>query len=134
MSALFSETWFSDFAKLWNTDPGLRDALAIINFSSTIAYGFLNEDSPRGFITVANGSVTGFGLYDERPLDWDLRASQKNWETWCNNGVGIIGLGIAYATRKLVFKAGNISIVIKKPALIGPFSNSFIAMGSVPRN
>lgn len=133
MSALFSEEWLAEFGKAWNTDPDLGDALAKINFNSVIGYGFQGEDKPRGFIKVENGHVSESGAYDGRELSWDLRASEANWEKWCKKGLGMMGLGMAYTTRKLVFQVGDYTAMIKNPAMAGPFIKSFTVMGSVPR-
>jgi len=134
MPALFSKEWVAEFGKAWNTDPDLGDALAKINFNSVIGYGFQGEDTPRVYINVENGHVTESGAYDGCDLSWDLRASQANWEKWCKKGLGMMGLGMAYTTRKLVFQVGDYGAMIKNPAMAGPFIKSFTVMGSVPRN
>ena len=133
MPALFSDDWMVDFGNAWNEDKDLGDALAKINFNSTIGYGFQGEDKPRGFIKVENGYVTGAGVYAGEPLNWDLRASATDWEKWCSSGIGMMGLGMAYTTGKIKFLTGDYGAMIKNPAMAGPFIKSFTAMGTVPR-
>ncbi len=134
MPALFSDDWMVDFGNAWNEDKDLGDALAKINFNSTIGYGLQGEDKPRGFIKVENGYVTAAGVYAGEPLNWDLRASAADWEKWCASGIGMMGLGMAYTTGKIKFLTGDYGAMIKNPAMAGPFIKSFTAMGTVPRN
>ena len=133
MAALFSDDWMVDFGNAWNDDGELGDALAKINFNSVIGYGFEGEDQPRGYINVEKGYVVGAGAYSGQTLNWDLRASPADWEKWCTNGIGMVGLGMAYTTGKLKFKLGDYGAMIKNPAMAGPFIKSFTAMGSVKR-
>lgn len=134
MAALFSDDWMVDFGNAWNEDKDLGDALAKIGFNSTIGYGFEGEDKPRGVITVENGYVVGAGAYNGESLNWDLRASAQDWEKWCQKGLGMVSLGMAYTTGKLKFKVGDYGAMIKNPAMAGPFIKSFSAMGTVPRS
>jgi hypothetical protein len=134
MAALFSDDWMVDFGNAWNEDKDLGDALAKIGFNSTIGYGFEGEDKPRGVITVENGYVVGAGAYNGETLNWDLRASAQDWEKWCQKGLGMVSLGMAYTTGKLKFKVGDYGAMIKNPAMAGPFIKSFSAMGTVPRS
>lgn len=133
MAALFSEDWMVDFGNAWNDDADLGDALAKIGFNSVIGYGFEGEDKPRGVLGVENGYVTKAAAYDGEALNWDLRASQADWEKWCSKGLGMMGLGVAYTTGKLKFKVGDYAGMVKNPAMAGPFIKSFTAMGTVPR-
>jgi hypothetical protein len=133
MPALFSDDWMVDFGNAWNDDKELGDALAKIGFGSVIGYGFAGEDKPRGAITVEGGYVTSAGAYSGQTLNWDLRASQADWEKWCASGIGMMGLGAAYTTGKLKFAVGDYAAMIKNPAMAGPFIKSFSVMGAVPR-
>ena len=133
MAALFSGDWMVDFGNAWNDDAELGDALAKISFNSVIGYGYEGEDAPRGVLTVENGYVVKAGAYAGEPMNWDLRASQADWEKWCAKGLGMMGLGVAYTTGKLKFKVGDYGAMIKNPAMAGPFIKSFTAMGTVPR-
>lgn len=134
MAALFSDDWMVDFGNAWNEDKDLGDALAKIGFNSVIGYGFEGEDKPRGVITVENGYVVGAGAFNGESLNWDLRASSEDWEKWCQKGLGMVSLGMAYTTGKLKFKVGDYGAMIKNPAMAGPFIKSFSAMGTVPRS
>ena len=134
MPALFSDDWMVDFGNAWNDDQGLGAALAKINFTSTIGYGFDGEPTPRGMIKVENGFVTAAGAFAGEPLNWDLRASPADWEKWCANGIGMMSLGMAYTTGKLKFVVGDYGAMVKNPAMAGPFIKSFSAMGTVPRS
>lgn len=133
MAALFSDDWMVDFGNAWNDEKDLGDALAKIGFNSTIGYGFEGEDKPRGVIKVENGYVVSAGAYNGEPLNWDLRASAGDWEKWCQKGLGMVSLGMAYTTGKLKFKVGDYGAMIKNPAMAGPFIKSFSVMGTVPR-
>ena len=129
MAELFSDEWMKSFMEAWNAEPELADELEKIGFGSVIAYGFDGEDQPRGVIEVQNGVVVSAGSYAGQTLNWDLRASKDNWETWLNKGISMISLGMAYTTRKLKFKVGDYKAMIKDPRMAGPFIKSFEVMG-----
>jgi len=129
--ALFDDAWMKGFQEQWNAEPALHEALAKINFNSTIGYGFPKDDACLGFINVVNGEVTEAGAYDGRALNWDIRAEQKNWEKWLAKGVGMTGLGLAFTTGKMKFKTGDFKAMISDPRMAGPFIKSFAAMGKV---
>ena len=134
MPEMFSVDWMVDFGQAWNEEPELGDALAKIGFNSVIGYGYPDEDTPRGYINVENGYVTEGGDFDDQDLNWDLRASQADWEKWCDKGIGMMALGIAYTRGKLKFKTGDYGAMIKNPAMAGPFIKSFTVMGRVARD
>ncbi len=129
--ALFDDAWMKGFQEKWNAEPALYEALAKINFNSTIGYGFPHDDSCLGFINVVNGEVTEAGAYDGRVLNWDIRAEQKNWDKWLAKGIGMTGLGLAFTTGKMKFKTGDFKAMISDPRMAGPFIKSFAAMGKV---
>jgi hypothetical protein len=129
MSDLFSEPWMKSFMDQWNAEPELSDALAEIGFCSVIAYGLDGEDQPRGVLTVENGKVTAAGAYAGEALKWDLRASADQWQKWLEKPPGMMGLGMAYTSRKLKFKVGDYTAMIKDPRMAGPFIKSFSVMG-----
>ncbi len=131
MAELFSEEWMKGFMKAWNGEPELAGALEKIGFNSVIAYGFDGEDAPRGVIDVQNGTVVSAGAYAGQELNWDLRASKDNWETWLKKGLSMMSLGMAYTTRKLKFKVGDYKAMVKDPRMAGPFIKSFEVMGRV---
>ena len=119
------------FMVAWNNEPSLSGALAQIGFNSNIGYGFDGEDAPRGVLVVENGVATAAGTFNGEDLNWDLRANQANWDKWRKKGIGMAGLGMAYATRKLKFNVGDYGAMIKDPRMAGPFIQSFNIMGQV---
>jgi hypothetical protein len=131
MSELFSDEWMKSFMENWNAEPDLSDALAKIGFNSVIAYGFDGEDSPRGVLTVQNGKAVAAGPYNGEALNWDLRATSDNWNKWMQKPPGMMGLGMAYTSRKLKFNVGDYASMIKDPRMAGPFIKSFSVMGTV---
>ena len=134
MPELFSDDWMVDFGNAWNDEGDLGDALAKIGFNSTIGYGFDGDTTPRGYLKVENGYVTAAGAYDGQTLNWDLRAKPADWQKWCDSGLGMMVLGMAYTTGKLKFKTGDYGAMVKNPAMAGPFIKSFTVMGRVPRS
>lgn len=129
MSDLFSDDWMKKFGEEWNKEPDLGDALAKIGFNSNIGYGFKGEDQPRGVIVVENGKVTASGAYNGETLNWDLRADADSWAKWVKDGIGMMGLGMAYTTGKIKFQVGDYTAMIKDPRMAGPFIKSFSVMG-----
>jgi hypothetical protein len=131
MAQLFSEEWMRRFQQEWNNESELSDALGEIDFSSVIAYGFDDEDNPRGVLVIEKGKAVKGGSFKGEALKWDLRASQENWEKWMKDGIGMMKLGMAYTTGKLKFKVGDYTAMIKNPKMAGPFIKSFDVMGRV---
>ena len=129
--ALFDDAWMKAFQKQWNAEPGLYEALGTINFDSVIGYGFPNDATCTGFITVKNGHCTEAGAYDGRALNWDMRAKEKNWNNWLSSRVGMSGLGLAFSSGKLEFKKGDFKAMVTDPRVACPFIKSFGAMGRV---
>ena len=128
MADLFSEEWMKSFGAQWNSEPELADALAKIDFNSTIGYGFDGDDAPTGVIVVEGGKVSSAGAYNGENLNWDLRASNDSWQKWIDKGIGMVGLGAAYTTRKLKFAVGDYGAMVKDPRMAGPFIKSFSVM------
>ena len=131
MADLFSEEWIKSFQDQWNAEPDLADALAKINFNSVIGYGFDGEDTPRSVLPVENGKATAGELYNGQELSWDIRASFDNWNKWMAKPPGMMGLGMAYTSRKMKFNVGDYGAMIKDPRMAGPFIKSFTVMGRV---
>lgn len=129
MAELFSEEWMQGFKDRWNADNELAGALAKIGFNSTIGYGFDGEDSPRAVLRVENGQAVDATAYSGQELNWDLRATSDNWNKWMKKPPGMMGLGMAYTSRKLKFNVGDYTAMIKDPRMAGPFIRSFSAMG-----
>jgi len=131
MADLFSAEWMAAFAEAWNGEPELADELAKIGFNSIIGYGFDGEANPKGVIKIENGKAVASGAYNGEDLNWDLRATADNWKGWLVKPPGMMGLGMAYTTRKLKFNKGDYSAMIKDPRMAGPFIKSFAVMGHV---
>ena len=128
MADLFSDEWMNSFEEAWNNEPDLADALSKINFESVIGYGFDDEENPRGVMKIEGGRAIAAGAYDGEELNWDLRASEENWKKWMAKPPGMMGLGMAYTSRKLKFKIGDYAAMVKDPRMAGPFIKSFTAM------
>jgi hypothetical protein len=131
MADLFSDDWMKAFKDEWNNEPELKDALAKINFVSKIAYGIDGEDGPRGILVIENGEAVSAGAYNNEEVNWDLRASEEKWRKWMKDGIGMMGLGVAYTSRALKFKKGDYMAMIKDPRMANPFVKSFSVMGRV---
>ncbi|MBK1700857.1 SCP2 sterol-binding domain-containing protein [Thiococcus pfennigii] len=125
MAKLFSAEWMTQFKDAWNSDPEIKDKLAEIGFKSTIAWGFKDEDDPRGLLVVENGECVRAAEWAGEAPDWDLRADLSDWLKWVEKGIGMMGLGAAYATGKLKFKTGDYKSMIKDPRMAGPFVKTF---------
>lgn len=131
MADLFSHEWMESFGNLWNEDPQIVDSLAKIHFNSTIGYGFEGDEQPKGVIVVEEGKVTSAGAYAGQVLNWDLRADLKHWQNWTNKGLDMMGLSMAYMSRKLQFRVGDYTAMVKDPRMAGPFIKSFSVMSKV---
>ena len=131
MAELFSEDWMDQFKEKWNNEPALADELAKIGFNSTIGYGFDGDSDPKGVLSIENGKAVSSGAYHGQELNWDLRATPENWKKWMAKPPGMMGLGIAYTSRKLKFIKGDYGAMVKDPRMAGPFIKSFSVMGQV---
>ena len=125
MSDLFSDDWMKSFMDEWNDEPELSDALAKIDFSSTIGYGFPGDDQPAGILVVEGGKAVDAGAYDGQEMNWDIRASQAQWDKWISKPPGMMGLGAAFTTGKMKFVVGDYGSMIKDPRMAKPFIKSF---------
>ena len=128
MAELFSDEWMKSFMEQWNAEPDLSDALAQIGFNSVIGYGFDGEDQPRGLLVVENGKATSAGAYTGEDMNWDIRASADQWQKWMGKPPGMMGLGMAFTSRKMKFLVGDYGSMIKDPRMAGPFIKSFSVM------
>lgn len=131
MSALFSDEWMKQLKDAWNGAPEVKDKLAEIGFNSVICCGFKNEDNPRGVFVVENGICVSAGDWNGETPDWDMRADLSDWLKWVKKGIGMMGLGTAYATGKLKFKEGDYKAMMKDPRMAGPFVKSFGLMQQI---
>jgi len=128
MADLFSEEWMKSYMEQWNAEPELSDALAQIGFSSVIGYGFDGDAQPLGVLSVENGKAVDAGAYNGQTLNWDIRASQDQWQKWMGKPPGMMGLGMAFTSRKMKFMVGDYGAMIKDPRMAGPFIKSFSVM------
>jgi hypothetical protein len=131
MADWFSHDWMKGFMAAWNADPDLSNWLSGIGFNSVIGYGFPEDEEPVGVIVVENGRVVHAGAYAGQALDWDLRATGEDWRKWAAKGIGMMGLGLAYTSGRLRFKAGDYKAMIRDPRLSGAFIRSVTVMGQV---
>ena len=131
MAALFSDEWMKQLMDAWNGEPEVKDKLAEINFNSVITCGFKNEDNPRGVFVVENGVCIRAGDYNGESPDWDMRADLDDWLKWVKKGIGMMGLGTAFATGKLKFKVGDYKAMMKDPRMANPFVKSFNLMQKI---
>jgi putative sterol carrier protein len=131
MAALFSDEWMKQLMDAWNNEPEVKDKLAEINFNSVIACGFKNEENPRGLFVVENGVCVRAGDWNGESADWDMRADLDDWLKWVKKGIGMMGLGTAFATGKLKFKVGDYKSMMKDPRMAGPFVKSFGLMQKI---
>ena len=127
MAQLFSADWMNELKDAWNDEPEVSDKLADIGFNSVIYCGFKNEENPRGVFVVENGVCVRAGAWaaSDPAASWDMRADLKDWLKWVENGIGMAGMGIAFATGKLKFKVGDYKAMIKDPRMANPFVKSF---------
>lgn len=131
MSEIFSAEWMSKYQEAWNAEPALAGELAKIGFSSTIGYGFPDDAQPRGVAVIENGHIVSAGPFVDQTVSWDIRAAKVDWEKWATKPPGMMGLGMAYTSRKLRFNVGDYGAIIKDPRMAGPFIKSFAVMGRV---
>lgn len=129
MADLFSDEWMKNFMEHWNAEPELSDALAQIGFNSVIGYGFDGETAPKGVLVVENGKATAAGAFDGQEMNWDIRASDEQWRKWMTKPPGMMGLGMAFTSRKMKFVVGDYSAMVKDPRMAKPFIKSFSVMG-----
>ncbi len=131
MAELFSAEWMNQLKDAWNADPEVKDKLAEIGFNSVIACGFKGEDKPLGVFVVENGECVRAGDYAGEDVDWDMRASRADWMKWVEKGIGMAGMGTAFAMGKLKFLKGDFKGMIKDPRMAGPFVKSFGLMKQI---
>mgnify|MGYP003574789874 FL=1 len=133
MAALFSDDWMKQLMDAWNNEPEVKDKLAEIGFNSVIFCGLKDEDNPRGVFVVENGVCVRAGAWSESDpaANWDMRASQGDWLKWVKKGIGMMGMGTAFATGKLKFKVGDYKAMMKDPRMANPFVKSFGLMQKI---
>jgi len=131
MADIFTKKWMQKMANEWNKESELASELSNIGFNSTIAYGFDDEELPRGVLVIENGEAISGTVFEDQNLNWDLRASKENWRKWLTQPPGMMALGMAYTAQQLKFKKGDYTSMIKDPRMAGPFIKSFTVMARV---
>ena len=131
MSALFSDEWMKGFMEQWNAESDLADALAKIDFNSVIGYGVPEDGQARGVLVVENGKAVSAGAYNGEELNWDIRASDAQWQKWISKPPGMMGLGLAFTSGKMKFVVGDYGSMLKDPRMAKPFIKSFSVMARV---
>ena len=128
MPELFSQDWASKYQQVWNSGEGIAEELAKAGFNSVVAFGLDNEDQPRCVLTIVNGQVVKAGPPKGEEIIWDLRADQDEWNKMLEKPPGLMKLGLAYTSRKLKFKKGDYTHMIKDPGLSSAFVKCFALM------
>ena len=131
MSELFSKEWGQAYKNAWNEDGEITVTLRNAGFNSVVAFGLDSEDAPRFVMTIDNGLVTSIEGQPEASIKWDIRATQENWLSLVAKPPGLMKLGIAYTSRKIRFKKGDYSVMVKDPELAGAFVQSFGLMSRI---
>lgn len=121
MDNLFSSVWARKFVEEWNGESGLVNVLGTIRFSSVVAFGFLDEESPRLCLRIENGKAAELKSYNHLRVDWDVRGAPDLWQDWMKNPPGLMAIGMAYTRRSLQFRAGDYVAMVKNPAMATPF-------------
>jgi hypothetical protein len=60
-----------------------------------------------------------------------MRADMDDWLKWVKKGIGMMGMGTAFATGKLKFKVGDYKSMMKDPRMANPFVKSFGLMQKI---
>ena len=131
MAEMFSDEWAMAFMDIWNSDAEITTMLGNAGFSSVVAFGYNNEDSPRFVMTIENGKMVSLDKKPADAINWDLRAEQDFWLALPSKPPGLMKLGIAYTSRKLRFNKGDYATMVKDPGLAGAFVKCFALMGKV---
>ena len=131
MADMFSAEWAKSYMDIWNADTEIIRMLHNAGFSSVVAFGYQDEDTPRFVMTIENGSIVSVDSKPETEIKWDLRADQDFWLGLLSRPPGLMKLGIAYTSRKLRFNKGDYATMVKDPSLAGAFVKCFALMGKV---
>ena len=131
MAELFSAPFMESFMEAWNADQELVETLATAGFSATIGYGFDDDRSATGVLSVGKGRVTSAGSYDGQPLELDLRATPEAWQKWLHRRLDPIAVGTALATRQIQNRRGDLTAVTSDPAVSRAFARSLALLASV---
>ncbi len=128
MPELFSTDWAQKYKDIWNSNEGIAEDLGRSGFSSVVAFGIEEEVEPRVVLTISNGQIMSAGMHNGEELNWDLRATPKEWDVLVAKPPGLMRLGLAYTSRKLKFRKGDYAVMIKDPVLSTAFVKCFALM------
>ncbi len=131
MATIFSDSWMQEFAGIWNADKEMIEKLSEANFTSTIGFGFIGEDTPVGIVEVQAGTIIYAGEFKNQSLDWDVRAGMDAWKEWLIDGFGFNKLGVSVSSGKLQFVTGDYRQMIRYPNMAGPFLRHFELMAKL---
>ena len=129
MPELFSDDWANNYKEIWNSSEGIAQELGQSNFNSVVAFGVDGEEAPRVVLNISDGQIITASSFQGESLNWDLRASLDEWVSLVAKPPGLMKLGLAYTSRKLKFKKGDYSVMIKDPRLSTAFVKCFALMG-----
>ena len=128
MSIMFTQAWVESVANKWNADPEMVLPLREAHFEAIVALGLTTQEDPSVLLEIKGGKVLHAGEFNPArgaKSDWDLRAAADQWQMWQKEGLQLASLGVAVATRKLQFKAGDYRKMIRTPSLASPFLRFF---------
>lgn len=127
MGNMFDQEWLAGFAARWNNTPEMTGPLGQAKFSSTIGFGYKDDELPRVTFQVQDGKVVSTSVEQSAATayNWDLRATPEQWEAWRKEPLTIISLGPAVAQGKIQFKAGDYRAMIRQIQLAKPFLHFF---------
>ncbi|MCW8957245.1 MAG: SCP-2 sterol transfer family protein [Gammaproteobacteria bacterium] len=131
MPELFSADWTIKYQQIWNSHEGVAEELGRMGFSSIVAFGIDGEDKPRCVLHINEGKVIAAGPPADEDINWDLRASEDNWNHLLEKPPGLMKLGLAYTSRKIKFHKGDYAVMIKDPGLSKAFVKCFSLMSQV---
>lgn len=133
MIEVFSEAWMLEYAALWNAEEAMVRELTRQRFSVVVGYGFLDAPAPTGMVVVVRGLVERAGCYDDRELDWDLRAAPTDWLEWLNQGFNLSNLLVAVGSNRLQVRKGDHKRILRKPPLVAALLRAFALMTTAQR-
>lgn len=131
MAQLFSAPFMQSFMQAWNDDEELVGALTEGAFSARIGYGFEDDDSASGILTVDKGRVTAAGGYAGETLDLDLRATEQSWQKWLGRRLDPLAVGTALASRQILNQRGDLAAVTAHATVARGFARSFAVLAKV---
>jgi hypothetical protein len=131
MAEIFSEEWMKKYKSLWNSDNEHIKQLSDSDFSSNVAFGLIEDESPRIVIEIHQGIITNLAAYTGQNLDWDVRGKPAFWQAVSKQSPSLMKLGLAYTSRELKFLKGDYVKMIKEPRLSNAFIKCFKFMSAV---